>query len=265
MLLNGKVAIVTGGAQGIGRACVERLASEGAKVIAADTQDTQGNRLADALSKKGQSVRFVHANVTERLDMRNLVAAAVEAYGRLDVLVTCAGMFEVTPFLDLDEETFDKVMDVNLKGTFLAAQCAAKQMVRQLEAGEGPPGAIVTVTSVNAWFGLPGSAAYATSKGGVMQLTKSMAMALADHGIRVNAVGPGTIETKMSEAVTSDLEMRDRVLARTPLGRLGKPEEIAAVAAWLASDQASYITGQTVYADGGRMSLNLTREPPADL
>ena len=103
-------AVVTGGAQGIGRACVERLASEGAKVMAADTQDTLGNRLADALTEKGHSVRFVHANVTERLDMRNLVAAAVEAYGRLDILVTCAGMFEVTPFLELDEETFDRIV-----------------------------------------------------------------------------------------------------------------------------------------------------------
>ena len=264
MLLNGKVAIVTGGAQGIGGACVARLAREGARVIAADTQDGLGNKLVDELSEKGHAARFVHANVTERLDMRNLVAAAVEAYGRLDILVTCAGKFEVTPFLDLNEETFDKVMQVNLKGTFLAAQCAAKQMVRQLEAGDGPPGAIVTVTSVNAWFGMASSAAYATSKGAVMQLTKSMAMALADHGIRVNAVGPGTIETQMSEALTADLGMRERVLSRTPLGRLGQPEEIAAVAAWLASDQASYITGQTVYADGGRLSLNLTREPPAE-
>ena len=263
MLLNGKIAIVTGGAQGIGRACVERLANEGARVIAADTEDGRGNKLVDALNAQGHSARFVHANVIERLDMRNLVAAAVEAYGRLDVLITCAGIFEATPFLELDEATFDKVITVNLKGTFLAAQCAAKQMVRQLDDGDGPPGAIVTISSVNAWFGMPKSAAYATSKGGVMQLTKSMAMALADYGIRVNAVGPGTIETQMSEGVTKDVEMRERVLARTPLGRLGRPEEIAAVATWLASDQASYITGQTVYADGGRMSLNLTRDPPA--
>lgn len=259
MLLKGKTAIVTGGARGIGRACAERIAREGAHVVVADTQDGAGGKVIEALESEGLSARYVHANVTERLDVRNLVAAAVEAHGRLDVMVTSAGMFEVTPFLDLDEKTFETVMAVNTKGTFLAAQCAAKQMVRQLEAGDGAPGAIVTVSSVNAWFGLPQSVAYATSKGAVMQLTKSMAMALADHGIRVNAVGPGTIETRMSEALTQNEDLRGRVLHRTPLGRLGKPEEIAAVVAWLASDQASYVTGQTIYADGGRMSLNLTR------
>jgi NAD(P)-dependent dehydrogenase (short-subunit alcohol dehydrogenase family) len=179
-------------------------------------------------------------------------------------MVTSAGVFEMTPFLELDEQSFDKVIGVNLKGTFLAAQAAARQMVRQLDAGDGPPGSIVTVSSVNAWFGMPKSVAYAASKGGVMQLTKSMAMALAEHGIRVNAVGPGTIDTAMAEPLTENAAMRHKVLARTPLGRLGKPEEIAAVVAWVASDQASYITGQTIYADGGRMSLNLTREPPED-
>lgn len=259
MLLNGKTAIVTGGARGIGRACAERLAREGAQVLVADTQDSAGAKVVEALKGEGLTARYVHANVTERLDMRNLVAAAVEAHGRLDVMVTCAGMFEVTPFLELDQETFETVMGVNAKGTFLAAQCAARQMVRQIEADDGPPGAIVTVSSVNAWFGMPESVAYATSKGAVMQLTKSMAMALADHGIRVNAVGPGTIETHMSEGLTKDALLLERVVQRTPLGRVGKPEEIAAVVAWLASDQASYVTGQTIYADGGRMSLNLTR------
>jgi NAD(P)-dependent dehydrogenase (short-subunit alcohol dehydrogenase family) len=136
-------------------------------------------------------------------------------------------------------------------------------MVKQLEDADGKPGTIVTMSSVNAWFGLPHSAAYAASKGGVAQLTKSAAIALAEYGIRVNAVGPGTIETSLNAGLTADDEALSNVLARTPLGRLGKPSEIAAVAVWLASSQASYITGQTIYADGGRVPLNLTVAPTA--
>jgi glucose 1-dehydrogenase len=258
MLLNGKVAIVTGAAQGIGRGCAARFAAEGAKVVMADVADTLGNKVADELSQQGHTVQYVHANVSERLDVHNLIAAAIEAHGRIDVMVTCAGIIEKMPFLELDEASFDRTLSINLKGTFLCAQAAAKQMVRQLDQNEGPPGSIVTISSVNAWFGLPDSAAYTASKGAVAQLTKSIAMSLADYGIRVNAVGPGTIETSMTSGLSGDETALNTVLSRTPLGRLGKPEEIAAVAAWLASDQASYITGQTIYADGGRMPLNLT-------
>ncbi|MGI9479756.1 MAG: SDR family NAD(P)-dependent oxidoreductase [Hyphomicrobiaceae bacterium] len=262
MLLNGKVAIVTGGAHGIGRACVERFAAEGAKVVMADITDSDGNAAAKTLTEAGHAVRYVHANVAERLDVHNLIAAAVEAFGRVDIMVTSAGVMEAVPFLELEEADFDRTLRINLKGTFMCAQAAAKQMVRQLEKGEGPPGAIVAISSINAWFGLPNSAAYAASKGGVSQLTKSIAMALAEHGIRVNAVGPGTIETAMSAPLTKNDDIRAAMLARTPLGRLGKPEEMAAVAAWLASDQASYVTGQTIYADGGRMPLSLTTAQP---
>ena len=262
MLLNGKVAIVTGAAHGIGRACAARFAAEGAKVILADVADSEGQAAAKQLTDDGYIARYIHANVAERLDVHNLVAAAAEAHGRVDVMVTSAGTMEFTPFLELDVAAFERTIAVNLKGTFLCAQAAAKQMVRQLENGEGPPGSIVTVSSINAWFGLPASVAYSASKGGVSQLTKSIAMALAEHDIRVNAVGPGTIETAMTSAMTSDKKVLDTVLSRTPLGRLGQPEEIAAVAVWLASDQASYVTGQTIYADGGRMPLSLTVAPP---
>ncbi len=257
MLLNGKVGIVTGAAHGIGLACVRRFVQEGAKVIMADIADTDGNAAAKKLAEEGHAVRYVHTNVAERLDVHNLIAAAVEAHGRVDMMVTSAGVMEALPFLELDEAAFDRTLRINLKGTFLCAQAAAKQMVRQLEGGEGPPGTIVTMSSINAWFGLPNSAAYSASKGGVSQLTKSIAIALAEHGIRVNAVGPGTIETDMSAALTKDDGIKAAMLARTPLGRLGQPEEMAAVAAWLASDQASFVTGQTIYADGGRMPLSL--------
>lgn len=258
MLLNGKVAIITGGAHGIGRACAVRFAAEGAKVVIADTVDSEGNAAVQQITDKGHSARFFHANVSERLDVHNMIAAAVEAHGRVDVMVTCAGIMESVPFLEMDEDTFDKTIRVNLKGTFLCAQAAAKQMVRQLDNGDGPPGSIVTMSSINAWFAQPDRIAYSASKGAVEQLTKSIAVSLAGHGIRVNAVGPGTIETAMSAAVASDKADLEKLLSRTPLGRLGRPSEIAAVAVWLASDQASYITGQTIFADGGRMPLALT-------
>ncbi len=258
MRLSGKVAIVTGGSQGIGRACAERFAAEGAKVVIADIADSAGKEVVDAMTAAGRSARYVHTNASERLDVHNLIAVATEAYGRLDIMMTAAGVMEFMPFLELDETEFDRVLRINMKGTFLCAQAAARQMVRQLENSDGPPGTIITVSSVNAWFGLPNSVAYSASKGAVMQLTKSIAIALAPHGIRVNAIGPGTIETAMSAVLTENKEAREKVLQRTPLGRLGKAEEMAAIAAWLASDEASYITGQTIYADGGRMPLNLT-------
>lgn len=258
MLLNGKIAVVTGAARGIGLACSARLALEGAKVVMADVTDSEGNAAAKELSDAGHAVRYIHTNVAERLDVHNLIAAAIEAHGRVDVMVTCAGVIEMVPFLELDEAAFDRTMNINLKGTFLCAQAAARQMVRQAGDGDGPAGTIVAISSVNAWFGLPLSAAYAASKGGVSQLVKSMAIALAEHDIRVNAVGPGTVETSMTAGIVSEQLDLEKVIDRTPLGRLGKPEEIAAVVAWLASDQASYVTGQTIYADGGRMPLNLT-------
>jgi len=263
MLLTGKAAIVTGGAQGIGHACAERLSREGAKVVVADINEKHGSAVVDAIAEAGGTARFIAVDVSEKLDVHNLIAATLEAYGRLDVMVANAGIVDDTPFLDLTEAEFDRILSVNLKGTFLCAQAAARQMVKQCEKGEAP-GAIVNMSSINAVFGLPDHAAYAVSKGGVMQLTKSMALALAPLGIRVNAVGPGTIETPLIKDVVKDKTFRDRVLSRTPLGRFGQPDEIAAIVAWLASDQASYITGETIYADGGRLGLNYLMPEPTE-
>jgi glucose 1-dehydrogenase len=255
MLLSGQVAIVTGAGQGIGRACAVRLAAEGAKVVVADVNEKTGSKTVEAIAEAGGVSRFVHTNVAEKLDVHNLIAATLEAYSQLNVLVANAGVVDDVPFLELEEAEFDRIIATNLKGTFLCCQAAARQMVKQREDG-GAPGAIVNMSSVNAHFGLPDHSAYSVSKGGVMQLTRSMAIALAPYGIRVNAVGPGTIETPLIEDVVKDEAFRRKVLSRTPLGRFGQPEEIAAVVAWLASDQASYITGETVYADGGRIGLN---------
>lgn len=257
MLLEGKSAIVTGAGQGIGRACAERLAREGARLVLADVNAKTGEAAAKAIAKAGGTAVFQACDVSRKADVEALVAAAVSAYGRLDVMVNNAGVVDDVPFLDLSEAEFDRIIGINLKGAFLVAQAAARQMAAQMKKKpRSTPGAIVNMSSINAWFGLPDHAAYAMSKGGIMQLTKSMAVALAPLGIRVNAVGPGTIETPLIKDVVKDAAFRKKVLSRTPLGRFGKPEEIAAVVAWLASEEASYLTGTTVYADGGRMPLN---------
>ena len=256
MLLEKKVAIVTGGARGIGQAVARRFLVEGARVVLADVDDEAADAAAAELKPLGEVVA-VACDVGERLDIRNLIAETIDAFGRIDVLVNNAGIVFGASFLELEEEDFDRVLRVNLKGSFLVAQAAARQMVEQIEAG-GPPGAIVNMSSINAVLALPDQVPYSISKGGINQLTKVAALALAPYGIRVNAVGPGSVMTEMLEKVVDEDDARDGILSRTPLGRIGAPAEIAAVVAFLASDQASYMTGQTVYADGGRLPLAYT-------
>lgn len=256
MLLDNKVAIITGGGRGIGYAITRRFLEEGARVVIADIDNEAGAQAADELKVFGE-VRFVECDVGERLDVRNLLAATVDAFGDVDVLVNNAAILAKGAFLDLDEADFDRVLRVNLKGAFLCSQAVARHMVERVEAG-ATPGAIVNMSSVNAVFAIADQVPYSVSKGGISQLTKVTALALAPYGIRVNAIGPGSISTEMLESVMADPEARRRVLSRTPLGRIGEPREIAAIAAFLASDEASYITGQTIYADGGRLPLNYT-------
>ena len=266
MLLSNKVAIVTGAGQGIGRACAIRAAAEGAKVIVADVNAETGADVVAAIRNAKGEAAFVSCDVSKRADVAAAVAKAVATYGRLDLLVNNAGVVDDVPFLDLTEAEFDRIIGVNLKGAFMMAQAAGRQFVKQGRDASGQfggsAGAIVNMSSINAWFGLPDHAAYAMSKGGIMQLTKSMAVALAAQGIRVNAVGPGTIETPLIKDVVKDDAFKNKVLSRTPLGRFGQPEEIAAVVVWLLSEQASYLTGTTIYADGGRMPLNYTVPVP---
>ena len=254
--LERKTAIVTGGAQGIGFAIAQRFVEEGMHVVIADVEDAKGNDAAERLSKIGDAL-YMHCDVADRLDVRNLMAKSVEAYGAIDVLVANAGIVHTAEFLEIEESDFDRVMGVNLKGVFLTCQAVARHMVEQVEEG-GRPGSIITMSSVNAEMAIPNQVPYCAAKGGVRQLTKVMALALAKHGIRVNALGPGTIMTDMLENVLTDEDIRQRMLSRTPMGRIGKPSEIASIAAFLASDQSSYITGQTIYADGGRLGLNYT-------
>ena len=261
MPIDGRTAIVTGGANGIGYACVRRLLDDGARVVMADIDEDRGEAAAAELSDYGE-VRFVACDVGERLDVHNLVARTLDVYDDIDILVSNAGIVHKADFLDLSEADFDRVMRVNIKGAFLCGQAVAQHLVDRVRTGDAP-GTIINMSSVNAVFGLPDQVPYSVSKGGVAQLTKVMAIALARFGIRVNAVGPGSVMTDMLASVVDDEDARAKILARTPLGRIGQPEEIAAIVAWLASDDASYVTGQTIYADGGRLGLNYTMPPPS--
>lgn len=263
-----KVVIVTGAASGIGLACARRFAEDGAKVVIADIDEETGEKTALDLTEEEHQAIFVHCDVSQRFDVRNLIAKAVDAYGRIDILVNNAAALDTAPFLELKEEEFERVINVNLKGYFLTGQAVARQMVAQAEdsdaaggsstEGAASAGAIINMSSVNAIFALPDHVTYSVSKGGVAQLTRAMALALAPNGIRVNAIGPGSILTPLLEKVAEDEQARAMVLSRTPMARFGKPEEIAAIAVFLASDESSYITGQTIYADGGRLPLNYT-------
>ena len=256
MPLDNRVAIVTGAARGIGLAIARRFLEEGARVMMVDIDSKGGERARAELEPLGE-VLFHDGDVAERLDVRNVVAATLEAFGDIDILVNNAGVSAKGDFLELSEEAFDAVMRVNLKGTFLMSQAAARHMVERVSGGAAP-GAIINMSSVDAVFALADQVPYSASKAGINQLTKAMALSLAAHGIRVNAIGPGSISTEMLDVSVGDEEMRRRLLSRIPLGRFGDPREIAALAAFLASDEASYITGEIVYADGGRLPLSLT-------
>lgn len=254
MLLENKVAIITGAARGIGYAIAKRYVEEGARVVIADSDDKQGSETAEELSVFGETC-YVHTDVSKRLDVRNLVTATVEAFGDIDILVNNAGIVHSATFLELKEDDFDRVLEVNLKGTFLCGRAVARHMVENVEAGK-PAGSIINLSSVDDNVVILDQLAYAVSKGGVRQLTRAMAMALARYSIRVNAIGPGTIFTEMFKTISPEATDRRAILARTPLGRFGEPREIAAIAVFLASQDASYITGETIYADGGRLGLN---------
>jgi glucose 1-dehydrogenase len=253
MRLKDKVAIVTGAAHGIGLAIARHYVAEGAKVAIADVDAAAGEAAARALG----NARFLATDVGDAASAANAVAETCRAFGDIDVAVNNAGIIHAADFLELTEADFDRVLRVNLKGAFLIGQAAARRMVAQVKSGK-PAGAIVNISSINAVVAIANHTPYCVSKGGIDQLTKVMALSLAPYGIRVNAIGPGSIMTDILKAVATDKEAKRRILSRTPLGRIGEPEEIASIAVFLASSAASYMTGQTIYADGGRLALNYT-------
>ncbi|VAV94151.1 3-oxoacyl-[acyl-carrier protein] reductase [hydrothermal vent metagenome] len=262
-----RVVLVTGGAKGIGLACARRFARQKAKVIIADSDEKAGQAAMDDLDAKHGDVLFVPCDVSDLLSVRNLFAQIRSNFGRLDVLVNNAGVVMAGNILTLELEDYDRVMSINLRGSFLVAREAARQMVAQIEDEQDSNRerlakyAIINMSSVNAVMAIPDQLAYVTTKGGLNQMTKAMALALAEHGIRVNAVGPGSINTDVLKAVADNPVAKQKILTRTPLGHIAEPDEIAGIVQFLASPDASYMTGQCLYADGGRLALNYTVTP----
>ena len=217
-------------------------------MVIADIDASRGAALASELGGL-----YVNCDVGDKAQVDALVAQTMALHGRIDLLVNNAGIFKAADFLDVTEADFDTVLRVNLKGSFLTGQAVAREMAK---AGKG---SIINMSSVNGVLAIPTIASYNVSKGGINQLTRVMALALADKGIRVNAVAPGTIATDLAaKAVLTSDDAKARILSRTPMKRLGEPSEIADAVAFLASDAASYITGEIVVVDGGRMALNYT-------
>ncbi|MEM1288166.1 MAG: SDR family oxidoreductase [Pseudomonadota bacterium] len=243
------LALVTGAAQGIGYACAEALLDEGYRVV---LSDIDAGALADAATQLKAEAGLV-CDMGDADAVLALFDQVEREFGPVQALVNNAGIAMPGDFLEYDLSTFDKVMNVNLRGVFVATQRAAKAMVER-----GIEGAIVNMSSINAEVAIPAIPAYCASKGGVMQLTKVASLALAKNNIRVNAVGPGSIDTAMMAGVNTNAEALQKVLSRTPLGRIGTAREIGDVVAFLCSKKASYITGQTIYVDGGRLGLNYT-------
>ena len=249
MTLKGKTALVTGAGRGIGQAIALAFAREGARVAVADLDPRTAAATARRIGRPPRAFPLT-MDVADALSVDTGFTAIDSLWGRLDIVVTNAAIEPIVPFLELTEDTWDRIIDVNLKGTFLVAQAAARRMARRRR------GVVITLSSVNAEVARPESAAYAASKGGVRQLTKAMAISLAPYGIRVNAIGPGTVVTGLTRHLLGNRKWREAVYTRTPMQRVAQPGEIAEVAVFLASDASSYMTGSTVYVDGGRLALN---------
>ena len=250
---DGRVAVVTGAANGIGAACARLLAASRARVALWDVDIAAATTLATALSADGSAARALRCDVSRKTEVDTALGDTLAAFGRVDFLVNNAGIFRAAEFLDVAEADWDAVLDVNLKGAFLVGQAVAREMARS------GGGAIVNMSSVNGVMAIPSIASYNASKGGIDQLTRVMALALAADKVRVNAVGPGTIATELArKAVLGSAEAEKRIMSRTPMQRLGEPEEVASVVAFLLSEAAAYMTGEIVYVDGGRRALNYT-------
>lgn len=249
MNLKGKVAIVTGGSSGIGRAIVLELAGQGASiVINYHTHPKAAEELEKQVGELGAHAISVKADVSQTADLRALVRETVEAFGRVDIMVNNAGVETRSSILDTTEEQYDEVLSINLKSAFFGTQLAAQQMIKQ-----GGGGRIINISSVHEDWPMPGNTPYCLSKGGMRMLTRTAGVELAPHNILVVGVGPGAVETPINSGTMSDPALLRKLESAIPLGRMGKPEEIASLVAFLAGDGSSYLTATTVFADGGIM------------
>jgi len=249
MRLKNKVAIVTGSRRGIGKAIALEFAKEGADIVVADIDLKECQKAAAEIEKLGRKSIAVKCDVSRKKDVDLLVRKTIAKFGRVDILVNNAGIYHASPLIETKENEWDDVISVNLKSIFLCTQAAAIEMIKKKTKGT-----VVNITSIAGEVGFANSAAYCASKGGVKNITKELGLELAQYGIRVNAIGPGPIKTPMISFIENDKKVLKQILSGIPLGRLGEPEEIAKAVLFLASDDASYITGQTLFVDGGWLS-----------
>lgn len=246
MRLENKVAIVTGSSRGIGRAIAEAFAREGASVVINSRKIEDAKPTAESISSSGGKAIAIAADVSKREDVKLLINETIKAFGKLDIMVNNAGIVTMEAFIDLKEENWDRLIAVDLKGTYICSQEAAKQMIKQNSGGK-----IINTASIAGTIGFAGTAHYSAAKAGVIELTKVMAIELAKYKINVNAIGPGIIDTDMTKDFLNDPQYKAQFLSRIPLGRIGKPEDIAPIAVYLASEESGYVTGETFYVDGG--------------
>jgi NAD(P)-dependent dehydrogenase (short-subunit alcohol dehydrogenase family) len=247
MRLENRVALVTGGGSGIGRATAIRLAQEGARVVVADKNPTGGSETVQSIQGQGHDALFVQADISKVADTERIVAESVKKYGQLNILVNNAAVIVEKNVVDTTEEDWDRIIDTNLKGTFFCAKYAIIQFRKQ-----GTGGAIVNMASVNSFFAEGGIAAYCATKGGIAQLTRALAMDHSGEGIRVNAICPGWIETPLNANFFAiGPHIREQAAKLHAIGRIGQPEEIANGVLYLVSDEASFVTGAMLTIDGG--------------
>jgi len=264
-----RVFIVTGAARGIGFACARRLIEDGYRVVLSDMDGPACKQALETIGASAERAISVECDVSDKLEVHNLIASTLASFGRVDGLINNAGIALKGGVLDLADIDFDRVLSVNLRGAFLVSKAVATHMVNEIENREDRshltdrPYVIINMSSINDTVAIPDYLAYTISKGGLLQMTKAMAIELAPFGIRVNAIGPGSVKTDMLAGVSGD--KLGEIHARTPLGRVALPDEVAGVASFLASEDSSYITGQCIYVDGGRLALNYTMPPKSIL
>jgi len=252
--LRGKVAIITGAKQGMGRTHALLLAKAGAKVVVSDISQEECQQVVDEIKKQKGEALAVKCDVSNKTDVDNLIQQTLKKFGKVDILVNNAGICPFKPFLEMPEQDFEKVIDVNLKGYFLCAQAAAKEIAKNKPNEKGLRGAIVNIASIamgQVGAGFSGLTHYCASKGGIVAMSEAMSLELAPLGIRVNCIAPGAIDTPMAASVKQDNKALEAMLAGIPLKKMGEPEEISNAVLFLASDESSYMTGSVVIIDGG--------------
>ena len=255
-MLKDKIAIITGASRGIGFACAQRFIQENARVVLSDVDDEQGELAAKSLRDQGGDALYCHCDVRNKTEVEALFDFTFEKHGRVDSVIANAGIVHPADILELEEADFDRVISINLKGVFLTGQIAAQRMIKQEPDADGSRGTIINMSSLNGTLAIPAIAPYVIAKGGVNQWTKCLGIRLANEGVRVNGIGPGSINTEMFQTVADNPEKMREIMSRTPMQRPGEPDEVAKVAVFLASDYSSYVTGETVIIDGGRQGLN---------